>query len=109
MTSGLQFEVVADGHIAGAWRAEAIGEDGEVYGPVFAGPRAESRAREYAARENRLLAYIRGLEAVRDAAEEWHSKDPKCDPPCSLASALAALEAEGASARTAQIREAKDD
>ena len=49
MTSVLQFEVVADGHIAGAWRAEAIGEDGEVYVTIFAGPRAESRAREYAA------------------------------------------------------------
>lgn len=31
-----------------AWTVEAIGDDGEIYQAIFAGPDAEKRAREYA-------------------------------------------------------------
>lgn len=32
----------------GVWTVEAIGQDGEIYQAIFAGPTSEIRAREYA-------------------------------------------------------------
>ena len=47
----MQYEVVESKHLLGEWRVEAINYkgDGECYVTLFSGPRAEERAREYAA------------------------------------------------------------
>ena len=51
----MRYEVQQDKDFANDWRVEAIdSESGDIYVAVFAGPDAESRAREYAAwRESR--------------------------------------------------------
>ena len=43
-----QIEVIEDTRCPGDWRVEAVGADGECYVAIFSGPRAETRAREYA-------------------------------------------------------------
>jgi hypothetical protein len=46
----MEFEVIADRNLKGAWRVEATNYDGdgEVYIATFSGPDAEKRAIEYA-------------------------------------------------------------
>jgi hypothetical protein len=47
LSAGLVVEVVERRDSRGVWTVEAIGGDGEIYQALFAGPEAESRAREY--------------------------------------------------------------
>lgn len=44
----VRFEVAESQHTPGEFVVEAVGQDGEVYVAIFAGPDAEARAREYA-------------------------------------------------------------
>lgn len=37
------------------WRVESTGSDGECYVVIFAGPKAEERAREYAGWKNAMV------------------------------------------------------
>jgi hypothetical protein len=52
----MEYEVLEDQFFPGDWRVEAIGQEGEVYVTNFSGPKAEQRAREYAAWMNELQA-----------------------------------------------------
>ncbi len=51
----MNYEVVEDRNIAGAWRVEAINyaADGEAYIAIFTGPLGKERALEYADWKNR--------------------------------------------------------
>ncbi len=48
----MKYEVVQDKDDSQDWRAEAIGQEGEVYVTLFSGPQAKYRAREYAKWKN---------------------------------------------------------
>ena len=50
----MKYEVVEHKKFPGEWAVEAINYvgDGEVYDALFSGPKAEERAREYAAYKN---------------------------------------------------------
>lgn len=47
----MEYEVAQDKVVPDQWRVEAVNHegDGEVYVTLFCGPKAEERAREYAA------------------------------------------------------------
>jgi len=47
----MKYEIAESKQSPGEWRVEAINhqEDGEVYGAIFFGPDAKTRAEEYAA------------------------------------------------------------
>lgn len=49
MGSKPQYEVAEDADFAGEWRVEGFGLDGECYVAIFSGPKAEHRAKNYAA------------------------------------------------------------
>jgi hypothetical protein len=42
-----KWEVAPDRDVEGDWRVEGIGDDGECYIAIFAGPCAEERAKSY--------------------------------------------------------------
>lgn len=71
--SELVYEVVKDerSSLGDLWRAEAFGEDGECYVAVFAGPKAEQRAREYAA----LRAIAGQLAEALASTSKWLSNE----------------------------------
>ena len=46
------YEVLADQNYPYTWRAEAIGDDGEIYVAMFSGPNAEELCKAYAAWKN---------------------------------------------------------
>jgi len=50
----MRYEVQASVHLPGAYVAEAIGSDNEVYHVLFSGPDAERRAYAYAAWQHDL-------------------------------------------------------
>jgi hypothetical protein len=59
MSDSDDIRLFEDKKASGEWRVEYIGDDGGCFVNIFAGPRAEERARDYfeALRSGTLLSY----------------------------------------------------